>query len=123
MQQLLYVELLLKLSAGLILVLFPLTSSYVLGLPKPPKGLWHRLLGSVLIGLAAAIYIEGRLVGSSGLGLAGLVVINLSAVAVMFASLVLGLAATSGRGRAMVALTATGLLVLSLIEIAHVPPA
>lgn len=123
MQQLLYLELLLKLAFGLQLVLFPLSTSYVFGLPKPQRGLWHRLLGSVLIGMAGAIYIEGRLQGSSGLGLAGLVVINLSAVAVMFASLVLGTAATTGRGRAMVALAATGLLILSLIEIANVPPA
>ncbi|MEO1207154.1 MAG: ABC transporter permease [Pseudomonadota bacterium] len=121
MQQLLFLEMVLKLSAGCVLVLLPLTASRVLGLPKPERGVWHRLLGSVLIGLAGAIYLEGRLPGSSGLGLAGLVVINLSAVAVVFSSLVLNLGASTGRGRSILALTAVLLLVLSILEIAHVP--
>lgn len=111
----------LKLAAGCVLVLLPLTTSRVLGLPKPERGLWHRLLGAVLLGIAGAIYLEGRLPQSSGLGLAGLVVINLAAVAILFSSLVLNLGASTGRGRTILALTALLLLGLSLLEIAHVP--
>ncbi len=121
MQQLLYVEMLLKLAGGIVLVLLPLTTSRILGLPKPQKGLWHRLLGGVLFGLAGAIYLEGRLPGSSGLGLAGLVVINLAGAAVIVSSLVLGLGATTARGRLVLALTGLCLFILALVEIAHVP--
>ncbi|MEL7048127.1 MAG: ABC transporter permease [Pseudomonadota bacterium] len=121
MQQLLFAEMVLKLTSGLILIFLPLTTSRVLGLPKPERGLWHRLLGSVLIGLAGAVYLEGRLPGSSGLGLAGLVVINLAAFAVLLSSLILNLGAPTARGRTILALTAVLLLGISLIEIAYVP--
>lgn len=121
MQQLLYLEFLLKLTSGVLLVLLPLTSARAFGLPKPQHGLWQRLLGSLLIGLAGAIYLEGRLPGSSGLGLAGLVVINLSGAAAMLSSLILGLGAQTVRGRFILGLVSLLLFILALIEIAYVP--
>lgn len=102
-------------------MLLPLTSARVLGLPKPEKGIWQRLLGGLLVGLAGAIYLEGKLPGSSGLGIAGLVVINLAGFAVIVSSLILNIGATTGRGRIILALMALVLFGLAVLEIAYVP--
>ena len=119
MQQLLYIETILKLSGGLVLLLLPLTACSVLGLPKPQSGLWPRLLGSVLVGLAGATYIEGA-TSARGLGMAGCVVINMVAVAAILTLLVLGAAGQSRRGRAILALLAAALVVLSFLELGQI---
>lgn len=121
MQQLLYLEFLLKLTGGAVLLLLPHTTARALGLPKPQHGLWQRLLGALLAGLAGAIYLEGRLPGSSGLGLAGLVVINLFGAAALLSSLILGLGAQTARGRFILGLMSLLLFILALVEIAYVP--
>jgi hypothetical protein len=117
-QQLLWIETLLKLAGGLTLVLLPLTTARVLGLPVGASGLWPRMLGAVLVGLAGATFVEGSTSGSRGLGLGGVVIINLACAAVLIALLVLGRAAATGRGRAMLWAVALLLLALSLFEIA-----
>ncbi len=83
MQQLLWIETLLKFSAGLMLVLAPLATIKLLGLPPASTGFWPRLLGALLIGIAGALFLEGSVPGSRGLGLAGCLVINFSAVSLM----------------------------------------
>ena len=77
LQQLLWIETLLKLAGGLSLLLAPVTVIRLFGLPASNAALWPRLLGAVLVGLSAATYIEGAWPGSRGLGLAGCIVINL----------------------------------------------
>lgn len=119
MQQLLYIETILKLSGGLVLLLTPLAACSVFGLPKPQSGLWPRLLGAVLIGMAGATYIEGATT-ADGLGMAGLVIINMVAFAVILTLLVLGAAGTSRRARAILALLALALLSLSVLELAQI---
>ncbi|MDX2289655.1 MAG: ABC transporter permease [Hyphomicrobiaceae bacterium] len=119
MQQLLWFETLLKGSAGLVLLLLPLTAAHILGLPKPHSGLWPRLLGALLLGIAAAAYIEGAASSSRGLGLAGCAAINLIGAGTIISLLVLDAAAASIRGRAIMALLAGLLVLLSLFQIAH----
>ena len=91
---------LLKLSAGLLLVLTPLSVIKLFGLPRTDTGFWPRLLGAVLVGLAGALFVEGRTPGSHGLGLAGCVIVNVSAVSIMTTLLVLDAGPPSARGRA-----------------------
>lgn len=117
-QQLLWIEILIKLAGGLALAILPLTTARLLGLPVGASGFWPRLLGAVLIGLAGAAFIEGGTAGSKGLGLAGAVVINLISASMLIALLVLERAAGTGRGRGLLWGLAAGLLVLSLFEIA-----
>ena len=120
MHQLLWLETLLKLAAGALLVLTPLTTIKALGLPPAASGFWPRLLGTLLIGLAAATFIEGASEGSRGLGLAGLVVINLLGAGVLAVTALFGGGAPTRRGLfALWALVAL-LLVLVLLEIAHI---
>jgi len=118
LQQILWLETLLKASAAIVLLIAPLSASHVLGLPRPGSFLWSRLLGALLLGIAAATYAEG--VGWNGLGVAGLVMINLIAAAVIAGLLILGKAAPTRRGRLLLGLLAVQLATFSLVEIAFI---
>lgn len=119
MQQLLWIETILKLAAGVLLLTAPLMLAGILGLQRPANGFWPRLLGALLVGLAAATFIEARLPGSRGLGLAGSLVINLVGAGVVAAELVMGSAAPSGRGRLVLWLLVLLLALLSVAEIMY----
>lgn len=120
-QQLLWIETLLKFSGGLVLALTPLTAIRLLGLPGTDSGFWPRLLGAVLIGLAAAIYIEGRFSGSPrGLGLAGCFLVNVASVTMLISHMVLSKGVQTRRGQSILWLLIAALLLLIVFEIAHV---
>jgi hypothetical protein len=116
-QQLLWLETLLKVIPGLLLALAPLTSLRILGLPRPDTGYWPRLCGALLIGIAGALFIEGTSRGH-GLGLAGCIVINLCGATVLATLLVLDRGPASARGRAVVWALVCTLIILSVVEIA-----
>lgn len=107
----------LKLSAGLPLAILPMTTLRLLGLPRPDTGFWPRVCGALLVGIAAALFLEGTSTGH-GLGLAGVVVINLCGVALLATMLVLERGPQSVRGRTAVWLTVCVLVTLSAFEIA-----
>lgn len=116
MQQLLWIETLLKFFPGVLLTIAPLMMSRALGLPRPDSGFWPRVCGALLTGIAAALFLEGTSAGH-GLGLAGVVVINLCGAAVLATMLVLDRGPSSRRGRMAVWLTVCALVTLSVIEI------
>lgn len=118
-QQLLWIEACLKLVGGLALVTAPRGLARLLGLPSADDRFWPRLLGGVLIGLAAASLIEGRNPGAGGLGLAGSIAVNLAGAAVIGALLILHRAGNTKRGRLLLCLVVALLVLLSLVEIAH----
>jgi hypothetical protein len=117
--QLLWIETLLKLAGGLALLVAPLLTIKMLGLPPSASGFWPRVLGGVLIGISAATFIEGAWDGSRGLGLAGLIVINIVSAAVIAASVLLRGSAGPRRGSLALWSLVVLLLVLVLFEIAH----
>ncbi len=119
MQQLLWIETLLKLSAGLLLILAPRTTIKIFGLTPAESGFWPRLLGAVLIGIAGAIYLEGGWPGSGGLGLGGCVIVNLSAVSMMLSLLVLEAGPPSARGRGAMWGIVILLVGLSILEVVN----
>ena len=118
MQQLLWIETLLKLISGLVLAVAPMSAIKLFGLPRTDTGFWPRLLGAVLIGLAAALFIEARVEGSHGLALAGCVVVNLSGATMMATLLVMDAGPPSVRGRGLLWVLVIILVALSVIEIA-----
>ena len=117
MQQLLWLETLLKIAPGLLLALAPLTTLRVLGLPRPETGFWPRLCGALLVGIAGALFLEGTSLGH-GLGLAGCIIINLCGATVLATLLALDRGPTSARGRAVVWALVCALVTLSVFEIA-----
>jgi hypothetical protein len=119
LQQLLFVEAVLKLAGGIVLAVLPLTASHVLGLPKPDSGLWPRLLGAVLIGTAIGCYVEARVEGTRGVTLVGLAAINLSAAAMLAVLLSAQRASATARGRAVLWLLMIALLALAGLELVN----
>lgn len=120
MLQLLWIELGLKLSGGLVLIAVPLTAIKVLGLPRTDTVFWPRLLGAVLIGLSAATFMDASVRLGHGLSLGGSMVINLATGLALAAMLVLKQGGTSRRGRALLWALVAILLGLALVEIAYI---
>lgn len=120
MSQILFLEVLIKLAFGMPLLLAPLTTLKLGGLPCPPTGFWPRLVGGLLIGLAAAIFIEFRLPGSKGLGLHGLIAINLIGAATIVGPLIMNAGATTVRGRVALWFVSALLFTLALAEISEI---
>ena len=117
--QILWFETILKFSAGIALLAFPVSLAKVLGLPHGNVGFWARLLGGILIGLAGAIYLEASQPGMRGVGFSGLVIINITAILLMM-SLIIMKQIETWRGNAMVWIVCGALLLLTLFEIAQI---
>ncbi len=121
MQQLLWIEIFLKAAAGVTLVLIPLSAIRITGLQRPETGFWPRLLGAVVLGVAAAILISLHFPNAhGGLGPAGLIPINLAGAGAMIAALIMGAAAPTRRGKLFIAANAAVLLALAFTEISHI---
>ncbi len=116
--QLLWIEVLLKLAGGVLLILAPRILARALGLPPAESPFWPRVLGGVLLGIAAAAFIEVKLKAGSGLGLGGAIAINLAGVAILGSLLILGQVGPLRRGRMALWLVAGTLATLALVEIA-----
>jgi hypothetical protein len=118
-QQLLWIETLLNFFGGLALAIAPLSTIRLLGLPPAATGFWPRLLGSLLLGISGALFLEGSVPGSRGLGLAGCLIVNFSALSMMAAMLVLEAGPPSARGRAFMWALIVLLLWVSVLEFAN----
>lgn len=101
------------------MLLIPVSAIRIFGLPAAGHGFWPRMLGVLLIGIGAAAFIEGAWEGSRGIGLAGLVIINLLSAAVVALLGLFGTAAPTRRGTFALWSAVVLLFVLSLFEIAH----
>lgn len=109
--QLLWIEALIKFASGAILLVAPMTSLKLFGLPGRDTALWPRLLGASLAGMALAQLAEGGIAGSGGLGLAGTAVINITCAASLAVLLITNQASPTRRGR-MLLWSIVGLLIL-----------
>jgi hypothetical protein len=119
-QQLLWTEVLLKGGAGLILALIPGSAARMLGMPASGSGFWPRLVGALLIGIAAALLLQGSFPNVRTIAPAGLIAINLAGAAMLVALLVLKRASQTRRGRILLWVVASSLALLSLVEISFV---
>jgi hypothetical protein len=118
--QLLWIELVMKLAGGLLLVLVPLTTIAVLGLPRAETAFWPRQLGAALIGLSAATFMDASARLGHGLSLGGSFVINLATGGTLVAVLFLGQGPSTMRGRIVMWGLALATLGLTLVEIAYI---
>jgi len=118
LQKILFVELALKGGVGLCLFLFPITTARVFGIPHGQVGVWGRLVGALLIGIAAAVWVEHDVKNVSGLGLGGLIAVN---VVGMVALIIIAILTSPGtrRGASVIWLTILALFSLSILEIAQ----
>jgi hypothetical protein len=118
--QLLWIETLLKLACGGLLLFLPNATARILGLTRAETPFWPQLLGGVLIGLAAATFLEGFVRNAHGLGLAGAIAINFTIAATLATLLAVGKAAPARRGRALLWLAVILLVLLAFSELAVV---
>ena len=89
---LLIIDGLINLILGMVLLIFPSSLVAYLGVPAAQNAFYPNILGGVLIGIAIALFLESLSTSdnTSGLGLLGAVVINLSAGLVLGAWLLWG---------------------------------
>lgn len=117
---LLLIEMALKGISGALLLFFPRSLARVLGLPPVGETFWPRLLGTLLIGLGIATFLEVGAEKQNGLGLSGHVAINLTMTLVLTALLIMGRAGATRRGRALVAAGAAAIALFALLELAWI---
>ncbi len=117
LQELLWIEIVLKGAAGGLLMLAPRTLARALGLPPVAEPFWPRCLGALLVGIALAAFLEVKLKGANGLGLAGAIAVNLAAAGIIGGQLIVGQVTPARRGRVLLWLTAGLLMLLALAEI------
>ena len=116
--RLLWIELVFDGVLGLALLLAPILTIRLLGLPSAGLSFWPRLSGGLLIGMALATAAGGMGWTASGLGLGGRVAINVVLAFVVAAMLVNGPAIPTRRGRVLLWLLTLALSTLALVEIA-----
>jgi hypothetical protein len=115
-EQLLWLETLLKGGIGVVLALTPVTLAKALGLPRPSTTFWPRLVGALLFSLGVAAFLTGAGHVETGLGLGALAVINLVGAAALMAALMTSNAGETRRGRLLIAAMTAFLIVLSSAE-------
>lgn len=120
LQQLLWTEVALKGSLGIILAFAPSQTAAVLGLPATGNGFWARLVGVLLLAISGSLLLQGSVPVPKMITPGGLIVINLACAAMLISVLVLGKASTTRRGNALLWVSTAGLTLLSLVEIAFV---
>lgn len=107
---------LLKLSAGVVLVLSAGRLMKTLGLPSGEPRFYARLLGSLLIGVGLALMIEALPTGWRGLGAGGAAAVNFIA-AVILALLTIGRpGGTNPMGRRLLWIMAASMLAFGALE-------
>ena len=116
-QQLLWIETLLKIGAGLPLLLAPSALLRAFGLPPAASAFWPRLLAVTLIGMGAAAFIEGARPGAGGLGLLGCATVNASAAGALATQVALSDGTASRRGRITLWSLTAMLGLLAMLEI------
>ena len=110
----------LRLMLGALLVLAPRLTLSALGLPKSAETFWPRLLGAVLLAVAAGTVIDVRWPGKGGPSLGGLVALNVAASFALATGLVVGHLEIPKRGRLLMWLAAILSALLALVQLAWV---
>jgi hypothetical protein len=103
--------------AALLLVLPSLTLR-ALGLPSSGEPVWPRLTGALLAGIAIAVVAANQGWTRSGLGLGGLVAIDLVVAFTLVSALAFGTAAPTRRGRLFLWSLALVLALVGFVSIA-----
>lgn len=121
---LLTLEVLIHVGLASLLLIVPGLLTRALGWPPEATRFWPRLFGALLAAIALGMLTT--LMGWThdgagvGIGLSGIIVINLTMAFTLFTMLFLGPHAPTRRGRIAVGVLAAIVLLLALVEIAYV---
>lgn len=117
MDQLLWIETLVKGLAGLGLFLAPTTIIRAFALPASLTPFWPRLLGSLLLAIAVVTFLTGAKLLNDGLGLGALAIFNLIACTFLGGHLFFARAEQARRARALMTLVTITLGALAVAEL------
>jgi hypothetical protein len=116
----LWIDVAVRLVLAVLLVCVPRLTMTSLGLPKSPETFWPRILGVVLLALAAGTAIDGRWPGKGGPLLGGLVAVNVAMAFGLATALVVGQLELPKRGRLALWLAVIASAMLALVQLAWV---
>ena len=119
LDQILWMNALLCLGAGILLFIIPKITIRILGLPGTDQFFYPRLLGAALLGIGIAIIIERTAPNSIGLGAGGGVAIDLFAATTLALQLIAGRTGMAVRGRTVLWILVLGLAFMGFILIAY----
>jgi len=116
---LLFIDGIINLILGILLLLFPAGTADILGLPKSNTHFYPTILGAVIFGIGIALFIERYKKEKKirGLGLGGAIAINLCGAGVLLLWLLFGRIALPTRGCITLWIVAVIVLGTGLIEI------
>jgi len=117
MEQLLWLETLIKGAIGVALLLSPKVLIRLFALPDSQSAFWPRLTGALLIGLATVIFMSGAKLIPDGIGLAGLAILNFCAATILFSAYWAPNPTARRRGTSLLGLMALGLALLAIAEV------
>jgi len=117
MEQLLWFETLIKGAIGTCLVLSPKMIIRLFALPDANSAFWPRLVGALLLGLAAVTFMSGAKLINDGIGAIGLATLNFSAAIVLLGSYFGATASIKRRGKTLVGFLGVALCLLAIAEI------
>ena len=116
---LLWIEIVSKLAIGGLLIVSPTLLIKVLGLPRSSSAFWPRLVGALLVGMAAAMFMDISLRLGHGMSLGGSFVINVALALALLADLISRNDMKPWRGRMVKWIALATLSTLAFVEIAH----
>jgi uncharacterized membrane protein HdeD (DUF308 family) len=114
-----FVDGIINIILGALLLLFPFGVAEVLGLPIASTNFYPSILGAVLIGIGVALFVEifSFVKRVRGLGLGGAIAINLIGALVLLCWLVFGTLSIPLKGRIILWVVGIVVLVIGLFEL------
>lgn len=116
---LLFIDSIVNMVLGILLLLFPVGIIGALGLPSTDTHFYASILGAVLFGIGLALLLElfGYAKQVHGLGLGGAIIINIMGSAVFIGWLVFGALQIPLKGRILLWLIGCIVLVIGVVEL------
>lgn len=118
-KNLLFIDGIVNLLLGVLLLLFPLGIATILGVPVPDTDFYPTILGAVLLGIGIALLIDvlGQPHGLSGLGIAGAIAINFCGAGVLTLWLIFAPLGLPSRGYVVLWAIAVVVFAIGFVEL------
>jgi len=117
LDQLLWLDVLVKAVGGVLLLVIPRVTIAALGLPRSDQAFYPRLLGVLLLAIALAIFADAADWTGDGLGASGAALINIAGGVLIYTLVLVPRPFLSTRGRILLWATGGLLLLLGLAEL------
>lgn len=118
-KNLLFIDGIVNLLLGVLLLLFPLGIATILGVPVPDTDFYPTILGAVLLGIGIALLIDvlGQPHGLSGLGITGAIAINFCGAGVLTLWLIFAPLGLPSRGYVVLWAIAVVVFAIGFVEL------